>query len=102
MQLYCDQERLAAALKAVLPAVPSRPLVVTDAGLVLSAAEEMLLSSTDGHLEVAATDREIAIQCRVGAHVAQPGEVVLPARTITDLVALLDVTRPGKPHAGTI
>jgi hypothetical protein len=31
MQLYCDQERLAAALKAVLPAVPSRPLVVTDA-----------------------------------------------------------------------
>ena len=85
MQLYCDQERLAAALKAVLPAVPSRPLVVTDAG--------MLLSSTDGHLEVAATDREIAIQCRVSAHVAQPGEVVLPARTITDLVALLDVTR---------
>ena len=85
MQLYCDQERLAAALKAVLPAVPSRPLVVTDAG--------MLLSSTDGHLEVAATDREIAIQCRVSAHVAQPGEVVIPARTITDLVALLDVTR---------
>jgi len=113
MQLYCDQKRLAAALKAVLPAVPSRPLVVTDAGLVLSAAEGMLLSSTDGHpsagspprvlavaghcLEVAATDREIAIQCRMGAHVAQPGEVVLPARTITDLVALLDVASPPSP-----
>jgi DNA polymerase-3 subunit beta len=85
MQFYCDQERLTAALKAVLPAVPSRPLVVTDAGI--------LLSGTDGHLEVAATDREIAIQCRVGAHVTQPGEVVLPARTITDLVALMDVER---------
>ena len=85
MQLYCDRERLAAALKAVLPAVPSRPLVVTDAG--------MLLSSVDGHLEVAATDREIAIQYRIGARGAKPGKVVLPARTITDLVALLDVAR---------
>ena len=74
MQLYCDQERLAAALKAVLPAVPSRPLTVTDAGV--------LLNSSDGHpstgsghcLEAAATDQEIAIQCRVGARVAQPGE----------------------------
>jgi len=82
MQLYCDQERLAAALKAVLPAVPSRPLAVTDAGI--------LLSSADGHLEVTATDREIAIRCRVGAQVAKPGHVVLPARTITDLVALLE------------
>jgi DNA polymerase-3 subunit beta len=93
MQLCCDQERLAAALKAVLPAVPSRPLMVTDAGV--------LLSSSDGHpstgsghcLEAAATDREIAIRCRVGAQVAQPGGAVLPARTIADLVALLDATQ---------
>jgi len=85
VRFHCEQERLTAALKAVLPAVPSRPLVVTDAGILLSGA--------DGHLEVAATNREIAIQCRVGAHVAQPGEVVLPARTITDLVALMDVER---------
>jgi DNA polymerase III subunit beta len=85
VRFHCEQEQLTAALKAVLPAVPSRPLVVTDAGILLSGA--------DGHLEVAATNREIAIQCRVGAHVAQPGEVVLPARTITDLVALMDVER---------
>jgi DNA polymerase-3 subunit beta len=85
MQVLCDQERLAAALKAVLPAVPSRPLTVADAGV--------LLSSTDGHLEAAATDREIAIQCRVGAQVAQPGGVVLPARTIADLVTLLDAAQ---------
>jgi len=84
MQLYCDQERLAAALKAILPAVPSRPLGPADAGMLLSA---------DGRLEIAATDREIAIRCQVGAQVADPGEVVLPARTITDLVALLDTDR---------
>ena len=47
-----------------------------------------------GHLEVAATDREIAIRYRVGAQVAQPGSVVLPARTISDLVALLDAHQP--------
>jgi HlyD family secretion protein len=45
MQLSCDQGRLAVALKAVLPAVPSRPLMVTDVGV--------LLGSTDGHLEAA-------------------------------------------------
>jgi len=81
MQLCCDQERLAAALKAVLPAVPSRRIAMADAGILLSAG---------GHLDVAATDGEIAIRCRVGAQVAKPGHIVMPARTITDLVALLE------------
>lgn len=83
--LFRDQGRLAAALKAVPPAVPSRPLTPAGAGV--------LLSTADGHLEVAATDREIAIRYRVGAQVTQPGSVVLPARTISDLVALLDAQR---------
>ena len=45
------------------------------------------------HLEMAATDREIAIRYRVGTQVAQPGSVMLPGRTISDLVVLLDAQR---------
>jgi DNA polymerase-3 subunit beta len=84
MELYCEQERLAAALKAVLPAVPSRSWATTEAGVLLRA---------DGHLSVIATDREMTIRCQVGAQVAKPGEAVLPARTISDLVAMLDRDR---------
>ena len=84
MELYCEQERLAAALKTVLPAVPSRSWATAEAGMLLRA---------DGHLSVIATDREMSIRCQVGAQVARPGEVVLPARTISDLVALLDPDR---------
>jgi len=84
MELYCEQERLAAALKAVLPAVPSRSWATAEAGMLLRA---------DGHLSVIATDREMTIRCQVGAQVARPGEVVLPARTISDLVAMLDPDR---------
>lgn len=84
MQLYCDQERLAAALKAVLPAVPSR---------YLGADSGVLLNGADDRLEVAAIDQEIAIRCQVGAQVAKAGGVVLPARTITDLVALFGAER---------
>ena len=84
MELYCDQERLAAALKAVLPAVPSRSWATTEAGMLLRA---------DGHMAVIATDREMTIQCQVGAQEAKPGEVMLPARTVTDLAALLDPDR---------
>jgi len=84
MELYCEQERLAAALKAVLPAVPSRSWATAEAGMLLRA---------DGHLSVIATDREMTIRCQVGAQVARPGEVVLPARTVSDLVAMLDPDR---------
>jgi DNA polymerase-3 subunit beta len=84
MELYCEQERLAAALKAVLPAVPSRSWATTEAGVLLRA---------DGHLSVIATDREMTIRCQVGAQVAKPGEVVLPAHTVSDLVAMLDPDR---------
>jgi DNA polymerase-3 subunit beta len=84
MELYCEQERLAAALKAVLPAVPSRSGATAEAGVLLRA---------DGRLSVIATDRGMTIRCQVGAQVTRPGEVVLPARTISDLVAMLDPDR---------
>jgi DNA polymerase-3 subunit beta len=35
----------------------------------------------------------MTIRCQVGAQVAKPGEVVLPARTVSDLVAMLDPDR---------
>ena len=84
MELYCEQEGLATVLKAVLPAVPSRSWSTVEAGMLLRA---------DGHLSVIATDHEMSIRCQVSAQVAKPGEVVLPARTISDLVALLDPDR---------
>ena len=90
MELYCEQERLAAALKAVLPAVPSRSWATAEAGMLLRANAP---TSAGGHLSVIATDREMTIRCQVGAQVAKSGEVVLPARTISDLVALLDPDR---------
>ena len=37
MELYCEQERLAVALKAVLPAVPSRAWATAEAGMLLRA-----------------------------------------------------------------
>ena len=46
-----------------------------------------------GGAEGVATDRESAIRYRVGAQVARAGSVVLPARTISDLVVLLDAQR---------
>jgi DNA polymerase III sliding clamp (beta) subunit (PCNA family) len=80
MELYCEQERLAAALKAVLPAVPSRSWATAEAGMLLRADAP---AQAGGHLSVIATDREMAIRCQVGAQVAKPGEAVLPTRTTT-------------------
>jgi DNA polymerase-3 subunit beta len=90
MELHCEQERLAAALKAVLPAVPSRLWATAEAGMLLRANAP---AQAGGHLSVIATDREMTIRCQVGAQVAKPGEAVLPARTISDLVAILDPDR---------
>jgi DNA polymerase-3 subunit beta len=84
MQLSCDQVLLREALRAVSPAV----------GRTYMPGSEGILFQADGRLEVVATNGEFVIRRRVDAQVFAEGAVMVPARTMCDLIELLsgDVT----------
>ena len=55
----------------------------------VQALSGVLVSATDDYLELQATDMEVSLRVRVGASVEEPGEVVLPARLLLDIVRSL-------------
>jgi DNA polymerase-3 subunit beta len=72
------QENLKRGLATVSHAVASRsPLPVLT---------NILLTTQDGQLQLAATDLEIGITTRVGAKIEEEGAITLPAKLLTDVI----------------
>ncbi len=82
MRVSCLQENLARGLNIVSRAVAPRTAT-------LPVLTHVLLATDGGRLKIAATNLELGISCWIGAKVEDEGAITLPARTFTDLVALL-------------
>lgn len=82
MKLECLQENLAEGLAVVGRVVPTKS--------TLPVLSNVLLAARDGELQLAATNLELAVAHRVPASVDREGEITLPARLLSDYVALLD------------
>lgn len=78
MRVTAHQEPLAKALSIVSRAVSSRTTMP-----VLS---NILLEAKNGQLRLAATNREIGINCWIGAKVEDEGAITVPARLLSEFV----------------
>ncbi len=78
MKLIASQEVLSEALQTVSRAVAPRTTLPVLAGIFLKAEED--------HLQLLASDLEMAIRSRVAADVERAGAVVVPARYFAELV----------------
>jgi len=78
MNVSCLQENLAKGLGIVGRAVAARS--------TLPITANVLISSDDGRLKLAATNLEIALSCWIGAQVEEEGAITVPARLLIDFV----------------
>lgn len=78
MKISCLQENLSKGLSIVGRAVASRSS--------LPVLSNVLLSTDEGRLRLAATNLEIGINCWVGAKIEEDGATTVPARLLTDFV----------------
>ncbi len=85
MRVSCFQENLAKGLSIVGRAVSSRSTMP-----VLS---NILLEAKGNQLRLAATNREIGINCWIGAKVEDEGAITVPARLLTEFVNSLPPER---------
>ena len=85
MQLSCLQENLSRGLSVVQRAVATRT--------TLPITQNVLLSTDNSRLKLAATNLEIAISTWIGAQVEEEGSITIPARLLTEFVNSLPVER---------
>lgn len=85
MRVSTTQQSLAKALSITARAVSSRTTMP-----VLS---NILLEAKGGQLRLAATNREIAINCWIGAKVEDEGAITIPARLLSEFVNSLPPER---------
>lgn len=78
MKITVSQEALTALLGTVSKAVSTKNTIPILSGIYLSARDNLLTAR--------ATDMELAIEATATCVVLEPGEIVLPARYLTDLV----------------
>lgn len=78
MKISISQEALNSTLSVVAKAVSTKNTIPVLSGVYLSARNDLLT--------LRATDMELAIESSVPCKVAAEGEIVLPARYLTDLV----------------
>jgi DNA polymerase-3 subunit beta len=82
MKLECLQQNLAEGLGVVGRVVPNKS--------TLPVLSNVLLSTRDGELQLTANNLELSVAHRVPAAIGREGEITLPARLLSDYVALLD------------
>ena len=85
MQLSCLQENLSRGLSVVQRAVATRT--------TLPITQNVLLSTDNSRLKLAATNLEIAISTWIGAQVEDEGSITIPARLLTEFVNSLPAER---------
>ncbi|MEM7537078.1 MAG: DNA polymerase III subunit beta [Chloroflexota bacterium] len=78
MQVSCLQENLSKGLSIVGRAVSTRS--------TLPILGNILIEAKNGQLRLAATNREIGINCWIGAKVEDEGSITIPARLLTEFV----------------
>jgi DNA polymerase-3 subunit beta len=78
MKLSCLQENLNKGLGIIGRAVASRT--------TLPITQNVLISTDQSQLKLAATNLEIAISCWIGAKIENEGSITIPARVLTDFV----------------
>lgn len=85
MRVSCFQENLAKGLSIVGRAVSTRS--------TMPVLGNILLEAKDNQLRLAATNREIGINCWIGAKVEDEGAITVPARLLTEFVNSLPPER---------
>lgn len=85
MRLSCLQENLSRGLAVVGPAVAART--------TYPVMQNVLITTDNARLKLAATNQEIAISTWIGAQVEEEGEVTIPARLLTEFVNSLPAER---------
>ena len=85
MKLSCLQENLSRGLSVVQRAVATRT--------TLPITQNVLLSTDNSRLKLAATNLEIAISTWIGAQVEEEGSITIPARLLTEFVNSLPPER---------
>ena len=81
MKLSCLQENLSRGLNIVGRAVATRT--------TLPITQNVLISTDQSRLKLAATNLEMAISCWIGAKVEEEGSITVPARLLTEFVSTL-------------
>ena len=81
MKLSCLQENLNKGLGIIGRAVASRT--------TLPITQNVLISTDESQLKLAATNLEIAISCWIGAKIEGEGSITIPARVLTEFVGSL-------------
>jgi len=81
LRISCSKDDLVQALGVVSRAVSTRTSVQILSGILLEAA--------NGELKVAATDMELSLRATLPAQVEGDGAIVLPGKTLADIVRLL-------------
>jgi DNA polymerase-3 subunit beta len=85
VRVSCFQENLAKGLSIVGRAVSTRS--------TMPVLGNILLEAKDNQLRLAATNREIGINCWIGAKVEDEGAITVPARLLTEFVNSLPPER---------
>ena len=96
MRLSCLQENLSRGLSVVGRAVATRT--------TLPITQNVLISTDQSRLKLAATNLEIAISTWIGAQIEEEGSITIPARLLTEFVNSLpgeriDVTSKDQPRS---
>jgi len=81
MKLSCLQENLNKGLGIIGRAVASRT--------TLPITQNVLITTDESQLKLAATNLEIAISCWIGAKIESEGSITIPARVLTEFVGSL-------------
>ncbi len=92
MQFTCTKENLILALNTVVP--------LTGRGVNLPILGNVLVVVHESHVELVATNLEVAVRATLRAKVDSPGSFSVPAKTIADYVSLVsdgqvDITLDG-------
>ena len=85
MQLSCLQENLSRGLSTVGRAVATRT--------TLPITQNVLITTDQSRLKLAATNLEIAITTWIGAQIEEEGSITIPARLLTEFVNSLPSER---------
>src|ERR1700760_2166829 len=80
MKFTVERDVLAEAVGWVSPALPSRPVIPVLSGLLLQAADGLVLSCFD---------YEVSARAEVDAEVSEPGTVLVPGRLLAEITRSL-------------
>lgn len=82
MKITCKRQDLGKGLATISHAVSTRS--------TLPVLANLLIVTEDDHLRLSATNLEVAITCRVPAHIESEGSTTVPAKLLNDFIGALD------------